>query len=297
MAKGIKIVQPVGPAALVQSAHAAEKHGAQTIPEIIEIPHTLTSLDADSLKKNATRFLDNSPYAVKDLERKVRDVLNDYPMMLINGRQAKKASGWDRDRVVQLMIGELSMPRLERIHLLLCGEREPRSIVAVDNGASTYAHTSLTLAKLGSSVIVKEVDQACVRTQLRLMGDDLPAEIISRIEYRLTLSSINEPTPADVVYWTSPNPSMLHDGRSQPLLEPLRGGHYAKAAYLGRDVRPGGYLVIQSQDTRYHPRLFDSSKWEQVFFSKIGDPKYIHNLVLPSMYIGINNFFILQRVM
>ncbi|MFO1518387.1 MAG: ATP-binding protein [bacterium] len=173
-----------------------------------------------------------------------------------------------------LASGELRYRRTEVLHRLLSGGRNPEGLESIDNGPGSLVHVAVTLARLGGRVKIKEPDAVSGTLHQLIMQETVPASIRERIQY-VSLKDLDAESPADIVYWTNPDPYFIR--------RPLGMG---EGEYFGRDVKKGGFLVIQ---TDFHggeerlslPRL-DPGLWERIFDEALPNRLGMTNEVLPT---------------
>jgi hypothetical protein len=179
-----------------------------------------------------------------------------------------------------LMRGEFRHRRLEALHRLLSGERDLRSLRVVDNGPGPLIDLAFTLAQLGTFVTVKEPgadERETGEFILSFMGPDPETPEGILIEY-LPAERIDEPTPSAIVYWSNPDPRSFKKPPSFSLQD-----------YIGRDVAPGGYLVIQNDHVsgiheEFRHLALRSPEWELVFREELPDQaSTAANYVLPTL--------------
>jgi hypothetical protein len=171
--------------------------------------------------------------------------------------------------------GRLRYRRLEGLHHLLSEGRDLREILAVENGPGSIPDVAIALAQMGSSVFIKEPGRHNLPRHQRFVRKAASPEIRQRILY-ISPSSTHEITPADIVYWTNPDPYGLNKPKGVSL-----------EIYLGRDVKPGGYLVLQ---TDHHPGVrdhyrrlnFDPKEWETLYNAPLPNLENRTNYVLPT---------------
>jgi len=174
-----------------------------------------------------------------------------------------------------LQAGAFRHRRLEILHRLLTGNRELNGLKVVENGPGFTIDLSYTLLRSGALLTVKEPDPLSRRSHSRNVGKILDAESLSRF---VLVSPEADTTGefAHLVYWANPCEWDLNRVQTQSLGE-----------YFGRDVAPGGFLVIQ---TDHH---FDSqsgflelslanSRWERLFHEDLPDFRGASNHFLPT---------------
>lgn len=179
----------------------------------------------------------------------------------------------------EMASGKLRHRRLEILHRLLAAGRSPAGIHAIDNGPGALIEVAATLAGQGSSVMVKEPGPE-VSTHHRLLRKYFPAELQGRIRYARP-EDLDAETRADIVYWT--NPSTFYLGK------PTSG---RDGDYFGRDVSPGGFLVLQTDHHFGSQKSFrrlemNPEFWEMVFDEELPNLQGAENYVLPTSQ-GLN---------
>ncbi len=182
------------------------------------------------------------------------------------------------DSIVAYLRGRLRYPRLEALHRLLCGAGGPGDIQAIDNGPNLMPHLAIVLASLGSCALVKELRWAARAHHSMIVTDEAPLEISARIFYAMGGMAIYRPNSADIVYWTNPDPQVARDGEN-----------------LGRDVAPGGYLVVQSDTEAFGRALFDPDKWQPVFDATLINYNGFSGIVIPTIMLSYTNFLAIYR--
>ncbi len=171
---------------------------------------------------------------------------------------------------------KLFFPRLEFMHLLLCGKKSPTDVTAIENGPGLLPHTAAALLELGCSFVVKEPDAQAYRIHSKHMRRHYGAELESgRFVYAHEMTDVDAPANADVVYWANPSPGMLDRYGKERLFE-----------YFGRDVMVDGFLVLQSDWPRYDSLEFNADKWEQIVSLHIGEHVLIRGLVMATAQEG-----------
>jgi hypothetical protein len=178
----------------------------------------------------------------------------------------------------------ISFGRLNLMHQLLCGNKGVNLSQAIDNACGSSMDVMLSLAMLGSEVIAKDPDS--MWGSERFLKRLVPPDTRQRIQLQYKLDQVNEASPGRVVYWTHPDEN-LKPPANMTLEE-----------YMGRDVEPGGYLVIQTDhptdfmgipvpDRREHflHLKFDSQKWERIISFPFKFVPENRRFVLPSIQV------------
>lgn len=162
---------------------------------------------------------------------------------------SRMGSSERRDRYLS---GTLSFPRWKFLLRLLQASVGRKEMVAVDNGPGFYIDIAMVAAELGINTYLKEIDPIRVQS---LMGEHwplLPPSLQARIQI-VPPDVIDEVTPADLSYWVHP---MVELPRDASLFE-----------YLARDVRPGGYLVVQTDMSEY--RFGVEAGWDSMMYLRL----------------------------
>lgn len=133
------------------------------------------------------------------------------------------------------LTGAVRFDRMRLLHRLLCSSlhQHERDVVTVENGSGRLCHLSAVVALLGSSVHVKEPSRLTGDHHQETVAEHAPHLVSSQRIQHVSKHDIDAPLSVDIVYW--PNPNYIMFPAEQSLLQ-----------YLGRDVRPGGWLVIQT---------------------------------------------------
>ncbi|MBI4238691.1 MAG: hypothetical protein HY696_09795 [Deltaproteobacteria bacterium] len=134
-----------------------------------------------------------------------------------------------------LLAGRLRYRRLELLHRLLSGAAGPTQVSAVENAPGTMADTAIVLSQLGTAVVIKEPEGLGLQNHQHAFHYHVPADVRARVRYVSDWEAIHAATPCRVVYWSHPD--------WQDLVLPAGIG---LAEYVGRDVAPGGYVVIET---------------------------------------------------
>ncbi|MFO1464686.1 MAG: ATP-binding protein [bacterium] len=184
--------------------------------------------------------------------------------------------------------GNIRNRRLEALHRLLSGGRNPSELEVVENGPGVLLDIATSLARLGSRVRVKESDGFSGTIYQLTLEDVLPHSLLERIRMD-SPDKLNEPSPADLSYWANPAPSFL-----------ARLANSNAEEYLGRDVRPGGFLVIQTDHhqvggERILPRL-DAARWQRIFEATIPNLPRDSNEMLPTGQVKDLHLQVFRRI-
>lgn len=178
-------------------------------------------------------------------------------------------------RPQSLQSGALRHRRLEILHRLLAAGRPMEQLKVLENGPGPMLDAAFTFLRLGSNLRIKEPDGIMMRSHARWLGKIVTEAEGARIQY-LAPEAVDLPSPADIVYWGHPNPHEMIRPAGVPLGE-----------YLGRDVRPGGFLVLQSD--HYYGAFgelrnlqMDPRVWELVFDGALPDVESGSNALLPT---------------
>gem|GEM_PF-3584330 len=208
----------------------------------------------------------------KFLEALIRSVLEGIPSGL-SVMELVMETGKPSYQLV--MDGLVRYRRLEAFHRLLAGDRDLKELRVIDNAPGNILDGAFTLARLGSSVVVKEpgdLESSLHKEVLRTLPSREIAERIRLVPEKY----LDVHTPGDIVYWTNPCLLRLQKPTTASLGE-----------YLARDVKPGGYLVIQSdhlfgtQNELLNLNL-DPREWETVFAEDLPNFFPKANYLLPT---------------
>ncbi|MFO1520224.1 MAG: hypothetical protein U1F57_11290 [bacterium] len=237
-----------------------------------------------SLERNLREGFFVSP-ASMDLA--IRELLRTIPGGPPITRARNPATGHSGISYKLILNNLLRHRRLEALHLLLADGDDPSRLITLENGAGPIVDFSVSLALRGYPVLIKENDaimQSCHRRGIR----DFPPGVTSLITYH-DQNDVNAPTPADRVYWINPSPTTL-----------IIPEHVSLEDYLSRDVKPGGYLIIQS-DTVLMPRYnyqrlqMDPSRWETLFKERITGRDESEEYLLPTSNADLLHLQIYRR--
>ncbi len=209
---------------------------------------------------------------VNSLDLAVRQIMHEVPLsVLVHDHHPEGISTHEA-----LRRGALRHRRLEMLHRLLAGTRELNGLQVVENGPGFTIEMTHSLLGLGAEVRVKEPDPASRRFHYRHLGKVLEGEPLTRVTYTPPTGDLDTVTPAHIVYWANP---FEHDM--------LGFSPGALANYLGRDVAPGGFLVLQTDhhfdtQTAFLKLPLDPQHWERVFNQELPDYRYATNQFLPT---------------
>lgn len=158
---------------------------------------------------------------------------------------------------------EIDLPRTGEFLRLLAGERRLEDFQIVENGSSANPFLALVAARRGADILIKEPSGPGANAHRLAIADVADEDLKRRIRYA---DHLMEPAEADLVTWVN-----VLDLLNLPAGMVL-------GAYLARDVRPGGYLVIEC--ARFSKRLpnLPPHEWETVFEGDIDGP------LVPTMY-------------
>ncbi len=232
-----------------------------------------------------------TPVAAEDcvnLGSKIKTILRYQPMIERDRVPAYEFNPFDRcffhvmnEDLDAIRSNRFFFPKLEDIHLLLCGKKMPQDVTAIENGSGLWPHTAAALLELGCKVMVKEPDAQAYELHSRYMRRHYSAELESgSFKYAYEMTDVDAPISADVVYWANPCPGMLDQYDKKGLLE-----------YLGRDVMVEGFLVLQSDLSQYDSIKYDSKKWEQIVSVFIGEHTSMPGLVMVTQQEGPQHSF------
>lgn len=172
-------------------------------------------------------------------------------------------------------LGSRRYRRLEILHRILAGNRMAEGFKVVENGPGFMVAMTQHLLQMGSDVTVKEPDQLSIRFHGRNLPKLFEGQAPGRLTYVLP-ESIGEPTPAPIVYWANPCIKDFSGFDARSLGE-----------YFGRDVMPGGFLVLQTDHHYDSQQLYlnlemDSQRWLRVYNQALPDYREGSNQFLPT---------------
>jgi hypothetical protein len=225
-------------------------------------------------------------------ERVDRIISTEHTMALADGRELH-GDPCSTDCMKLFVRERMNYPRMQRLHSLLCADKEPESIFIVENAAGGVPHVSMVLASMGYHVLIKDPDPYPIRAQMRLSKTHLPKDWLGRIIYFNDDDTVATRTPSHVVYWVNPAYTMFMHLQKKEDRTPERLALLAD--YMGRDVMLGGYLVIQTDDNLYNALPFDESRWEVIYDKTLNDRGPLRGVVLPTFFHGIPNQFRIFR--
>ena len=232
------------------------------------------SAGGDDVKVGVSQNPDDDPESLSNM---IRAILKNVPFLTLHTPEDKSPtpySAFGLGNINRLLSGELSYTRLETLYMYLCAALNVTDALVVENGAGTNPDLAVSLAKLGAQVIVKDPVEHIERVAENI--ERKPA-VRDRIRY---MRDVDVSTPADIVFWADPDNSVI----------PSSG--MSMGEYLGRDVKPGGFLVIQTDhvtidDRRsfyLYPPGLDLEKWEVLYHGQMGpDRGHYENLLLPTV--------------
>ncbi len=163
-----------------------------------------------------------------------------------------------------LLSGSLRHRRLEILHRLLSGSGGTSGVWASDNGPGPLPNLALSLAKMGTQVVVRDLETAFDFARSQLAFHKAPPEVKRNLHPVTKIPELHLPRPSRIAYWVNPNLMRIE-------MPPETG----LGEYLGRDVVPGGYLVVQT-DWSFNDMLksalkLDPRLWEQVLNARLTD--------------------------
>ena len=248
-----------------------------------------------ALARRAAAFAPLCEATAPELDKGIQRILERKPLLLDErGRPIMRAQP-SEEQVHVLDKGELSFPRIEAIHRLLCGGRNPRHVKAIDNGPGPYPTLSCVLAMMGSSVVVKETSPYSAEEHLKIIERTMP-KIASRVKHLVRRDDVEKRSPADIVYWTNPDPYMLVSDLIAEEFGSDAINDRELTAYMGRDVAHGGFLVVQT-DSSIRRLEWDQYVWEEItrLSMNCDDVKNIAGLVVPTNFYNKDNSLIVLR--
>jgi len=258
-------------------------------PDPIQQPYMPIEPDTTTgLNNNAVRFSDLPPQTEHRLNSVIDDLLVQHAFLRHSNGEQRYTEATSCETLRAIGTGEMRLELLEEIHRLLCGDKDPSAAIAVDNGSGRLSHLAVTLSIMGTRVVVKDPDKNATYVHRDLSHIHGNADFIT---HATSPFEIMQHTPADVVYWTNPAHSMdLEGGRKLETAEnSFRPGDTTHIDYLGRDVKPGGFLVIQTDLDIVAGIAYDPSKWIAVHIGRIW------NKVIPTNFDGIQWLVIYEK--
>ncbi len=202
-------------------------------------------------------------------------------------RMSRQARGFGK--------GQVSYPRLETMISLLIrdlGDLGCRDPLIVDNGPRSLTHISMVAARLGGRVMVKEPDYFAAEAHRQVTQRELPGRIAARIWYLQREEEVNRRIAADIAFWTSPDPGML----DSKVLKARGFEHPDPYEYMGRDVRPGGLLMIQTCDSQFSNHPYHPRRWSKLATNVL----FEDDLIVPTKYVmpdhaPLGNYLVILR--
>jgi hypothetical protein len=211
---------------------------------------------AQELSHSTARFARTSRLSAAQLRGRITAILDDEPRMTLDGKTSSERS-INADLRLHAS-GRMSFPRLRAFNNLLFGESPRHEVTVVENGPGSLIHLSLEICMMGCQMFVKDLDwnKPVFSENLANAFGYVPANF-HYMEYK----EIDQPTPAEAAFWIHPNqPQILGEARYV-----YRRGK-GQINYMGRDVRPGGFLIIQSESEIFTPwSKFDTDLWEEIW--------------------------------
>ncbi len=242
--------------------------------------------EAAALQRSAARFVvvsgkDNAPRAA-DVER----ILCEKSMIVTTeGDPISRVSADEPNAVTHYVDGDIHLPRLEALHLLLCGEKGPGNARAIDISIAIIPLVSVVLASMGTEVTFTNEDRLVINTHRRLSSMSVPEYLRRRIGYQYGHMHSASSLDVDVTYWTDPLYSIYNNAKEDMRLLDI----------MGSEVRPGGYLVIQSILPEFHHILFNSARWEQICSFLMARESDLDGLVLPTGFSSLDSALNIYR--
>ncbi len=243
---------------------------------------------AETLAHQAIRFAAPRDPQLLKLERHIQRSLQNEPYL--EGSVVQEAFGYPSSaasenlkRMVRLYLDRtFTLPRLETIlfSLIQALPEDTGKLTYVENGPGAMFFTSLLLAEFGQEVIIKEPQRACQRAWSQALAEWFPQELAKRIRLLPTIEEIEEPTSAEISIWSHPNPYMMTGSGAMPRTTDADD----PTEYLGRDVKPGGFLVLQTDAQIYQELQFPRKEWDVVYDTPTRVGSWPNDFVLPTEY-------------
>lgn len=241
--------------------------------------------EAAALQRSAARFIvvsenDNAPRA-SDVER----ILREKTMIMTTEGDPLSRVSHEPDAVSNYVDGNIHLPRLEALHRLLCGEKGSENATAVEDGYAILPLVSVVLASMGTKVTFTNLEKTIINTHRRLSSMSVPEYLCRRIGYQHGHLRSASSLDVDIAYYSDPS--------FRTYREAFRG--LKTLDIMGSDVRPGGYLVIQSTLPQFHHIQFDNVRWEQICSFLMATGSDIDGLVLPTGFSYLDSALNIYR--
>lgn len=197
---------------------------------------------------------------------------------------------------------EHTFPRFNAIHGVLAQEFGG-SVTVVNNGPNSITAMEAHFVRRGDSVVVRDPEDSRLKEHAKRLNNQVgPEALLRHVRYVGDKTTPNGPNwldrfNANIVYWANPYPD-LFDGSCRLVFD-YKGDPddetEIKAHYLTRDLRPGGYLVFQTDEEdsfdfldRLNPKC-----WQRVYDNTMG-PRF-WGTILPTIH-HLKRFWIFKKL-
>jgi hypothetical protein len=164
--------------------------------------------------------------------------------------------------------GETQYPRLETLVTHLLSDKTSPHIV--ERGSGVYSALSIALARRYRITVIEKIRNGHIPNY-----DSVPQEIRANITL-LDVAQAPATTSADLAIWIHPIPHLMKD--DDDVLD---------LAFMGQDVVPGGFLVIQTEVQYYE--IHPEPDWEVIH-----DNRH-HGFLAPSRFANFSSRTIVLR--
>ncbi len=234
---------------------------------------------ATALERSAVRFASPRKTENARTAARVERILREKTMFVTSEGVTLDRLSHERDAVRHYVEGNIHLPRLEALHRLLCGEKGTGDATAIEVSSASIPLVSVALASMGTRVTFTNDERTLVNIHRMFCSMYVPEYLCRRISYqRGHLHSVTG-LDVDVTYFADPLYSLYDDSE----------GGLRVLDKMGSELRPGGYLVIQSTLPVFRHIPFDSTRWEQVCSFMMAYGSDLDGLVLPTMISNIDS--------
>lgn len=218
---------------------------AQTIQHSTGAPFTSGALQMVA-SAGSTAPVPNNTAGLSDDDHKLQDQLKVNQSVATILENAPSTTGPACDRRFQMWefpIGDARYPRLEALVAHLVGQNA--SPIIIERGPGRYGHLAASVARHYPITLIEKLNEFEPR-----LGS-LPPDVRTKITVLDVTQAPVMPT-ADLAFWIHPIPSLMKSDDD-----------ILNLAFLGQDVVPGGYLVVQTEVQYYI--VPPSPEWELVY--------------------------------